>query len=90
MLILINQISKVLSAAEAQAKQAEQQAALMQVLTFFWWKWCWFEVDEKTNWIDFPSDPLFLFLKIDLVREQQELPKRLQVCDQDNFVISNN
>ena len=44
----------------------------------------------KTNWIDFPSDPLFLFLKIDLVREQQELPKRLQVCDQDNFVISNN
>ena len=49
MLILINQISKVLSAAEAQAKQAEQQAALMQVLTFFWWKWCWFEVDEKTR-----------------------------------------
>ena len=35
MLILINQISKVLSAAEAQAKQAEQQASLMQVLTFF-------------------------------------------------------
>ena len=48
-LILINQISKVLSAAEAQAKQAEQQAALMQVLTFFRWKWCWFEVDEKTR-----------------------------------------
>ena len=36
------------------------------------------------------TDPLFLYLKIDLVREQQELPKRLQVCDQDNFVISNN
>ena len=96
MLILINQISKVLSAAEAQAKQAEQQAVLMQVLTFFWWKWCWFEVDEKTrknklNWFSLWS-PLSLSQNWSrhVVREQHELPKRWQVCDQDNFVISNN
>ena len=43
----------------------------------------------KTNWNDFLSNPLLFYLNIDLVREQQELPKRLQVCDQDNFVISN-